>query len=72
MATASHTLKRTGLELGGKSAHIILDDADIEVALRAAINGAFLNSGQFCMCGSRLFVQEGIYDEFVDRFVKLA
>lgn len=56
MADASHTIKRTSLELGGKSANIILDDADIEVALRTAINAGYLNSGQFCMAGSRLFV----------------
>jgi acyl-CoA reductase-like NAD-dependent aldehyde dehydrogenase len=65
-------LKRVQLELGGKGANIVFDDAD----LRAAVNGSafaiFHNQGQACIAGSRLFLQEGIAEEFLDRFVPLA
>jgi len=69
---SSHTMKRVGLELGGKSPNIILDDADIDLALQQSSIACFLNSGQFCMAGSRVFVQEGIYDEFVEKAVAQA
>jgi len=49
-------LKRVGLELGGKSPNIIMDDADIELALEQSNFACFLNSGQFCMAGTRVFV----------------
>lgn len=65
-------LKRVTLELGGKSANIILDDADIDVAIAQSQLGLFLNQGQCCIAGSRLYVQEGIYDEFVRRSVEAA
>jgi aldehyde dehydrogenase (NAD+) len=60
-------LKRVTLELGGKSPMIVCDDADLEQALAAAHVGLFLNHGQCCCASSRVFVQEGIYDEFVRR-----
>ncbi|CEG47702.1 aldehyde mitochondrial precursor [Plasmopara halstedii] len=60
-------IKRISLELGGKSANIILDDADIDAAIRQSQVGLFLNAGQVCIAGSRVYVQEGIYDEFVRR-----
>ena len=72
MREASNTVKRVGLELGGKSPNIILDDANLEVALAQSHTACFLNSGQFCMAGSRVFVQEGIYDEFVSGAVEMA
>jgi len=56
---------RTVLELGGKSPNIVLEDADIEAALDGAIFAIFANSGQICVAGSRLLVQESIHDEFV-------
>lgn len=65
-------LKRVTLELGGKSANIILDDADIDLAIEQSQVGLFLNQGQCCIAGSRLYVQEGIYDEFVRRSVETA
>lgn len=65
-------LKRVSLELGGKSPHIICDDADIEAAALAAANGIFFNSGQTCTAGSRLYVQDGCYNEVVDRLVTKA
>ncbi|KAL8008933.1 putative aldehyde dehydrogenase domain, aldehyde/histidinol dehydrogenase [Plasmopara halstedii] len=60
-------LKRISLELGGKSANIILNDADIDAAIQQSQFGMFLNAGQLCIAGSRVYVQEGIYDEFVRR-----
>lgn len=55
------------LELGGKSANIILDDANMEQALEGVATGILFNQGQVCCAGSRVFVQEGIYDEFLQR-----
>ncbi len=57
------------LELGGKSANMIFDDCDIEQALEGVQIGILFNQGQVCCAGSRVFVQEGIYDEFVKRLV---
>ena len=65
-------LKRVTLELGGKSANIILDDADIDLAIKQSQLGLFMNMGQCCSAGSRLYVQEKIYDEFVKRSVEAA
>ena len=65
-------LKRITLELGGKSANIIMDDADIDLAIAQSQVGLFLNQGQCCIAGSRLFVHEKIYDEFVKRSVEVA
>ena len=64
---AAEKLIPATLELGGKSANIILDDADIEKALDGAQLGILFNQGQVCCAGSRIFVQEGIYDEFVSK-----
>lgn len=61
----SHDLKRITLELGGKSPCIIFDDCDLETAIPAAAMAIFTNSGQVCFAGSRLYVQEGVYDEFL-------
>lgn len=65
-------LKRITLELGGKSANIIMDDADIDLAIAQSQVGLFLNQGQCCIAGSRVFVHEKIYDEFVKRSVEAA
>lgn len=67
-----HNLKRVTLELGGKSANIIMDDADIDLAIEQSQFGLFFNQGQCCVAGSRLFVHENIYDEFVRRSVEAA
>jgi len=71
-AAGRTNLKRITLELGGKSPNIILKDADIEYAVEAAHQGLFFNQGQCCCAGSRIFVQEEIYDEFVKRSVDRA
>ncbi len=60
---AAQTLKRVTLELGGKSASIVLDDADLEEAVQASVRQAFLNSGQTCMAWSRLVVPRELHDE---------
>lgn len=64
---AISNLKRTTLELGGKSPNIILQDADLSHAVETAHFGLFFNMGQCCCAGSRTFVQSKIYDEFVER-----
>ena len=59
--------KRLTLELGGKAAHVIFEDAPIDQAIEGVINGIFFNQGHVCCAGSRLFVQESIHDRFVDK-----
>ena len=61
------TGKRLTLELGGKAAHVIFDDAPIDQAIEGVINGIFFNQGHVCCAGSRLFVQETIHDRFVEK-----
>ncbi|CAH1134378.1 unnamed protein product [Ceutorhynchus assimilis] len=65
-------LKRVTLELGGKSPNIILADVDIEKAVEAAHHAVHFNQGQVCCAGSRTFIHEDIYDEFVERSVERA
>jgi aldehyde dehydrogenase (NAD+) len=65
-------LKRTTLELGGKSPNIILADVNIEQAVEQAHFGLFFNQGQVCCAGSRTFIEASIYDEFVERSVERA
>ncbi|KAK7219102.1 hypothetical protein V2G26_007105 [Clonostachys chloroleuca] len=71
-AAADSNLKKVTLELGGKSPNIIFDDANIDEAISWANFGIFFNHGQCCSAGSRLLVQEGIYDKFVARFKERA
>jgi len=70
MERAARGLKHVTLELGGKSANIILDDADLDVAVDAAVAGNFQNCGQICISGSRLLLARSIHDEFVARLVE--
>jgi aldehyde dehydrogenase (NAD+) len=67
MKMASDTVKKVTLELGGKSAKIILDDADIDLAVEGAIFGTFFHQGQVCESGTRVLVSSKIYDEFIDK-----
>jgi aldehyde dehydrogenase (NAD+) len=69
LASAAKNLTPVLLELGGKSADIVLEDADVETAARGAAFGMFWHSGQVCMAGTRIVVADPIYDEFVERFV---
>eukprot|EP01127_Copromyxa_protea_P001350 TRINITY_DN11368_c0_g1_i1.p1 TRINITY_DN11368_c0_g1~~TRINITY_DN11368_c0_g1_i1.p1 ORF type:complete len:493 (-),score=149.44 TRINITY_DN11368_c0_g1_i1:25-1503(-) len=68
VAAAQSNLKKVSLELGGKSPNIIFPDADIDAAIRWASIGIFFNHGQCCCAGSRLFIHEDIYDEFIEKF----
>jgi len=67
---AETNLKRVSLELGGKSPNIVFADADLARAVSGAFMGIFLNTGQICSAGSRLFVQEKVYDRTVDELTK--
>ncbi|GLJ48730.1 hypothetical protein SUGI_1027600 [Cryptomeria japonica] len=71
-ASAKSNLKPVTLELGGKSPLVIMDDADVEEAIKIAHMAVYANMGQVCCAGSRVFVQEGIYDEFVKKAVERA
>lgn len=70
--TAARDFKHVTLELGGKSANIVFADANLDDAVKGAISGIFAATGQTCVAGSRLLVQDSIYDEFVDRLVAFA
>ncbi|XP_052780177.1 2-aminomuconic semialdehyde dehydrogenase-like [Mya arenaria] len=61
--------KKLSLELGGKNPGIIFDDADLEKCIPTTIRSSFMNQGEICLCTSRLYVQRGIYQTFLDRFV---
>lgn len=65
---ASSNLKKVTLELGGKSPNIVFNDADIDQAVPWIHSGIFANQGQNCCAGSRIYVQSGIYDAFVEKF----
>ncbi|WP_226628543.1 betaine-aldehyde dehydrogenase [Alloyangia pacifica] len=66
-AAAADGIRHVTMELGGKSPIVVFDDADLESAVAAAINGNFYSTGQICSNGTRVFVQEGLYDQFVAR-----
>ncbi|MEQ8417497.1 MAG: NAD-dependent succinate-semialdehyde dehydrogenase [Imperialibacter sp.] len=70
MSQSASTLKKLSLELGGNAAFIVFDDADIDEAVKGAMASKFRNSGQTCVCVNRLMVQDGVYDEFVEKFSK--
>ncbi|TFB14605.1 aldehyde dehydrogenase family protein [Filobacillus milosensis] len=67
---AGENLKEVHLELGGNSALVVLDDADIDLAVSAAVFSRFTHQGQICMSANRLIVHEKVYDEFVEKFVE--
>lgn len=70
--TAAGGIKRVSLELGGKSPNIVFEDADMEAAVMGAISGIFAATGQTCIAGSRLLLQESIHDCFVERLTDVA
>src|SRR5208337_1667842 len=70
MKSAADTLKRVTLELGGKSPNIVFADADLDAAVDGAMLGLFLNQGQCCCAGSRLLVQEPVYDKMVEKLAE--
>ncbi|HEX7819791.1 MAG TPA: aldehyde dehydrogenase [Sphingobium sp.] len=69
---AAARFARCDLELGGKSPNIVFDDANLEAAANGAISGIFAASGQSCLAGSRLLVQDNIHDAFVDKLLSMA
>ncbi|KXN80716.1 Aldehyde dehydrogenase [Leucoagaricus sp. SymC.cos] len=71
-AAAESNLKAVTLELGGKSPTIVFDDVNLEQAVKWAAYGVFINMGQACVAGSRIYVQEGIHDKFLEGFTKIA
>ena len=71
-ATAAKSFKHCSLELGGKNPMIVLDDANLELAIEGGLWGAFGTTGQRCTATSRIIVQKGVYREFVENFVARA
>ena len=72
MAQAASTVKAVSMELGGNAPFIVFDDADIDEAVEGAIASKYRNTGQTCICANRMFVQDGVYDEFSSKFAKRA
>lgn len=68
MAQSAPTVKKMSLELGGNAPFIVFDDADIDSAVEGAFASKYRNAGQTCVCSNRLYVQEGVYDAFVEKF----
>ncbi|MFJ4353924.1 NAD-dependent succinate-semialdehyde dehydrogenase [Pseudomonas sp. NPDC089428] len=64
------TVKKVTMELGGNAPFIVFDDADLEKAVEGALIAKFRNSGQTCVCANRFYIQDGIYDRFVERFAE--
>jgi lactaldehyde dehydrogenase/glycolaldehyde dehydrogenase len=67
MAAAAKNITKVCLELGGKAPAIVMDDADLELAVKAIVDSRVINTGQVCNCAERVYVQKGIYDQFVNR-----
>jgi aldehyde dehydrogenase (NAD+) len=70
--TAARNFKKVGLELGGKSPNVVFDDANLEDAVNGAVSGIFAATGQTCIAGSRLLLQDSIHDAFVEKLLALA
>jgi alpha-ketoglutaric semialdehyde dehydrogenase len=68
--SCARSMKKVQLEMGGKNPLVILDDADLGIAIECAVNGAFYSTGQRCTASSRLVVEKGIHDRFVEALVK--
>jgi len=69
-AQCAATMKKTSMELGGNAPFIVFDDADLDAAIAGAMASKYRNAGQTCVCSNRLFVQDGVYDAFVEKLVK--
>lgn len=70
MRNASENLIPVSLELGGKSANIVFEDADLDEAVQGSIEAIYRNQGEICLAGSRLLVQESVYEQFLEKFVE--
>jgi succinate-semialdehyde dehydrogenase/glutarate-semialdehyde dehydrogenase len=69
MQQCAPTVKKMSLELGGNAAFVVFDDADLDAAVEGAIASKYRNAGQTCVCANRMYVQDGVYDEFARRLV---
>lgn len=72
MAEAAKTLKRITFELGGKSPNVVFADADLDAAVEGAYVGLYLNQGQCCCAGSRLFIEDSVHDKFMEKMIAKA
>jgi succinate-semialdehyde dehydrogenase / glutarate-semialdehyde dehydrogenase len=70
MAQSAPTVKKMSLELGGNAPFLVFDDADIDSAVEGAIASKYRNAGQTCVCANRIYVQDGVYDAFVQKFAE--
>ena len=68
MAQSAPTVKKLALELGGNAPFIVFDDADVDSAVEGAMASKYRNAGQTCVCANRIYVQDGVYDAFVEKF----
>ena len=69
LSQTSSTVKKVSMELGGHAPFIVFEDADIDEAVTGAIQSKFRNTGQTCVCANRIFIQEKIYDDFLNKFI---
>lgn len=69
MKAAAPTLKKVSFELGGKNPNIIFADSDIDEVIDTTLKSSFMNQGEVCLCGSRIYVQRPVYDQFIEKFV---
>lgn len=69
MAECAHDIKKVSLELGGNAPFIVFDDADLDAAVAGALISKFRNNGQTCVCANRLYVQEGVYEQFSQKLI---
>jgi lactaldehyde dehydrogenase / glycolaldehyde dehydrogenase len=72
LKAAADNITVVSLELGGKAPFIVMDDADMDLAVRYALHARFVNCGQVCTCNERTYIQRRVYDQFVERYVALA
>lgn len=72
MVAAAQNLKRVSMELGGKAPNIIFADADIDLAVQGAVTAIFFNQGEVCCAGSRLYIDDRVHDEFIEKFSRVA
>ncbi len=68
MAQSAPSIKKLALELGGNAPFIVFDDADVDSAVEGAMASKYRNAGQTCVCANRIYVQDGVYDQFVEKF----
>src|SRR5438552_1134130 len=72
MRQCAQTVKKLSLELGGNAPFIVFDDADVDSAVEGAMVSKYRNAGQTCVCANRLYVQDGVYDAFVEKLAAMA